>query len=498
MLKKLDKKFLKLNIWSITVIFFICWLPNAIAYYPIRFGGGANNQIIQIMGDDTAARNMSKIIYEGHYICAHHPVLLTWFYGAFFKIGHLIGHINLMCFILSLINILICAVCMSYSINTIAKYVGKNYIITMVLICIIYPMYGIYAHATCKDNIYVAVLLVFETLIFKTIVSRYYNSDNGDSKNAINNNANDNIKKDKIIFTIVSVLIPFLKNQGIYIVVLSLIVLAVFVKENRKEFVKNIILTVLIYTVIFNHIMFPALKIAPGGIQEMFSLPFQQTARYFIHYKDQVTDEEREIVDKILPTEKFEELYIYDNADPVKFKYKKEATKEDLLNYFKVYLIQFKKHPKIYLKAFTDINGRYYLLNKRTIYIGLNSYIYDFYGMNSAPWVENSIKFETEVLVRLRRIPLVQLLFRCAFFFYFMVVSVLAVIFNKKYRQLIIFTPFILSFLVMLISPINGDVRYTLPLIYGVPVFLALIFMNIRGIIGRVKCVVNNIKAKLK
>lgn len=52
--------------------------------------------------------------------------------------------------------------------------------------------------------------------------------------------------------------------------------------------------------------------------KEMFSLPFQQTARYVKEYGDEISEEEREIIAKVLDYDSLAEIYEPMTADPVK------------------------------------------------------------------------------------------------------------------------------------------------------------------------------------
>ena len=122
------------------------------------YRGGVYNQLLQFYGQDTLARNMSSIIYEGHYITNHHPVLLTRFYRIFFKIGNFLKNTNSAVFLLSCITLLISSFCMSYSLATIRKYISKKiFIILLVFVCL-HPIFGMYSFASCKDTLYASCL----------------------------------------------------------------------------------------------------------------------------------------------------------------------------------------------------------------------------------------------------------------------------------------------------------------------------------------------------
>lgn len=92
--------------------------------------------------------------------------------------------------------------------------------------------------------------------------------------------------------------------------------------------------------------------------KEMFSLPFQQTARYVKEYGDEISEEEREIIAKVLDYDSLAEIYEPMTADPVKTTYR-SGSAGDLTAYFKVWLKEFFRHPLCYVEA--TWNQNYYV-----------------------------------------------------------------------------------------------------------------------------------------
>ena len=80
--------------------------------------------------------------------------------------------------------------------------------------------------------------------------------------------------------------------------------------------------------------------------------PFQQTALYVQKYGNELSQEEYEIINAVLPADEIAELYVANRADAVKFRYKQLATGEDPVNYFSLWLKQFFKHSHVYFEAF--------------------------------------------------------------------------------------------------------------------------------------------------
>ena len=64
---------------------------------------------------------------------------------------------------------------------------------------------------------------------------------------------------------------------------------------------------------------------------------------------------------RVLAYDKLKKEYKPENADPIKSKYKKQATKEELKQYFRVWYKQFLKHPDVYVEAFISNTYHNYL-----------------------------------------------------------------------------------------------------------------------------------------
>ena len=62
-------------------------------------------------------------------------------------------------------------------------------------------------------------------------------------------------------------------------------------------------------------------EILPGSIKDALSLPFQQTARYVKYHSDDVTEEERSVIDSILQYDTLADRYDPRISDPVKNRY---------------------------------------------------------------------------------------------------------------------------------------------------------------------------------
>ena len=101
----------------------------------------------------------------------------------------------------------------------------------------------------------------------------------------------------------------------------------------------------------FDGVMSTRVDSVPASPREALSLPIQQTARFVVEYGDEVTEEERAIIDKVIDYDAI--IYKYDPmiSDPVKFTYRADATAQDVMRYLGVWLKLAARHPDCCLAA---------------------------------------------------------------------------------------------------------------------------------------------------
>ena len=228
-----------------------------------------------------------------------------------------------------------------------------------------------------------------------------------------------------------------------------------------------------------------ALGIQDRYMQDILSLPFQQTARVVKLHGEEIPQEEREIIDRVLDYDSLADGYNDWYADAVKDTYRQTATAEDRLAYWGVWWRQLRRWPTEYLDAALHMNGVLFdLRDNEPMYISfsdmeLHNYVY--------PWSFNDMTmYDREALVPLSsvqraltewymdfdRLPLVGL---CASMS-FNVLLTLALFYlcatGGRRGILPVFLPALATLLVCLFSPVVY-LRYALPLIGAMPVGLA-------------------------
>lgn len=456
------------------IIILICWLPYVIIFYPGVLMQDSTIQIKQFFGleiPEGSSNNSVNLIDENVKITNHHPVLHTVILGSCVKIGKMLGNDNLGIFLYTIIQVVLLASALAYIIKFMKELKTNNYIriFALLIFCFI-PVFPFYAVEITKDVPF-ASLMIFYTIELYKIIKEY---------------ADKKLSKKRVVLIIfISLMVCLLRNNGIYVILLSLPFAAISNKINRK----NILFATLIVFVLYESfikLLLPALKISNTGVREMLSVPFQQTARYVKEYGNEVTDEEREIIDKVLGYDTLASRYVPERSDAVKDEYNKDATSEDLKNYFKVWFRQFFKHPNVYVEAFlNNYYGYFYLegdIEKYTTGFIVNcdddltktgkfNYSYN----DKFKGERNAVK---HILNISKKMPVIYWCTNIGLNTWILLIMLGYLIYKKKYKFIVFLLPSLVTLLVCCVSPVNAYFRYELPNIFAMPLIIS-IFIDI-------------------
>ena len=439
------------------VILIICWLPYIIAYYPAILNHDAAFQIKQFLGIDNKYSYYVNLIDKNQIITNHHPVIHTLLLGSLVKLGMILGNDNIGFFFYSIIQILILSSTLSYSI----KYAKDNKVsiyrrFNMLLIYSLVPVFPFYSMTAVKDVIYTCIIILYLIFIHKMI--------NGDYKVST-----------CIKMVLISILLFLFRNNGIYVFFLSFIFLLLKNKNWKKVLIIFILILSLYKT--YDKVILPYFKVTPTSVRETLSVPFQQTARYAKYYEKELTKEDIKTISKILDYEEIKSNYNPDLADPVKNTFNKDASKEDIKKYFKVWFKGLTKKPLVYIEATLNNTYGYFCPFKTSWYFyhklasELKGDNIHYHYMRSTKNMRNTLKSYALIFPY---IPVVGLLVNIAFnnwlilFYLFMFIS------KKKYRSIIYLMPAIVSILVCFASPANTYFRYAMPIIFSIPLITVL------------------------
>lgn len=444
---------------STFIILSLCYLIYMIAFYPAILSPDPSNQIKQFFNIET--KYLDSVIVEDSsvFLTNHHPVFHTLLLGGCIKLGLLFSNFNLGLFFYTLLQTVTLISILSYTIYYLKKLNVSPIIKYIILLFYaINPVFPFYAMSTVKDTFFTCFVILYVLFLIDFVREEKIT------------------KKQMILFLITTIFMILFRNNGIHVFILSFPFLFLILKKLWKKLL-FILIFILLFHFSYSNILLPYFHIPEGSIREMLSIPFQQTARYVSKYEENISEEEKNIIDKILSYDTLKDRYKPNISDPVKEKFNKYATKEDLKEYFLVWIKQGIKDPAIYLEATISNTYGYFYPNTSNWYI---YYKYDTRLKDAGfEYSYNSFKNLREVLQNYGKlfikIPFLGMSINIGFNGLLLLFLLMCLIYEKKYKYIIILLPSLTLLLICVASPVNTYFRYAMPYIFLMPTLVSSI-----------------------
>jgi len=387
--------------------------------------------------------------------------------GYCMDIGKYFGSDNLGVGLYVIPQFIICIVTIAYGFNMMDRWKSpiwlRAFAILFFSLCPIIPMYAV---MEIKDTYYYIVFL----WIIYILTMEYQNIDRN------------------YVWFIIAILICvmcMLRNEGKYVCLLSCVVLIIARKRTKLRWKKCLVsmITGIIMATVITSGLCKIYNIQDGSIREALSVPIQQTARYMRNHEDDVTEYEWKILDDIFDGNAHElgDVYEPNRADAAKWKMVYYPTHEQLKNYFIVWMKQFIKHPATYIAAaFNEMYG-YVYIEKPEYYGGGfslgnpsdSSIVHGDIMPTNNPRGEKIRSYIWVYSQLWNNLPVINMLYHPATFMWIIFITMGFVLKSRKYGELSYFAFPIGNFLICCVSPVNGAVRYTLPVIYSCFILMA-------------------------
>ena len=439
---------------SCFLIILICWLPFILSHLPGSVPYDGYYQINMFFGVNELTN--------------HHPWVLTGFYGILMSIGRTLVSDNFGVFLIISTSSIIEALCYAFVCKKIRSWgtTALFNVFTLAFFSLI-PIFGAYAQAVIKDSLFTAFFALFFVDYIDICVTYFKNL------------SLHGIRKNFSTLFIIELLVCLTRNNGIYIVILADILLPLFiVKKKDKIIAVFLLICIAVSFVVVDKPIATAVGVTPGSVKEVLSIPFQQTARYIQEYPEEITDEEKKTIDKVLSYEIISEKYNPELSDPVKNTFHTEASKQQLMDYFVVWWKMFLKHPGVYLEAtFHNTFGYYYPFNNCNTMGAFQFYT------KGEPVATGEFDIDYIVPEKIRniavsyaelwrKVPGTAQLMNPGSYTWLVLIGIGYLVYKKRwYGILALIVPF-LNILVCIASPVNGLLRYAMPLIACAPVII--------------------------
>lgn len=461
----------KLSFLKSFFIIFGSWLIHLILRYPGTMSYDNADAIAYFWGKETFTTSQ--------------PIFHTVIFGSFIKFGYIIGNPNIGLFLYVLFQSTIITLILAYTIKLMQNWDINPWIrnLSMAIYCLA-PYFVGYGAFPVKDMLYVAFFLLLVTIIYEhrifTIEHNNYVGDDSLSKRAL--------KWNTVLFILAGTMMILFRNNGIYVYVPIIVFLLVICLKNRcrdRKIWKYIL--IMIFPIALGLLIkfgitvsFNVVKDTP---KEMLSFFVQQSARYVRDYGDELTEEEIEVIDKVLDVNKMGKVYLEMTSDPVKTLYHAENV-SDLKDYFVVWFKMFFKHPGCYFEATWNQNYYMFMPNITNVVYNKDCKVAwesleemgmgDIVAFEDPTFMHGLCAIMAKFYATISELPIIGLLNNVAFYIMLMILISIFTFKDCGKKTAWYLLPLWISFIMIFLSPqIQKQPRYAFPIIYSMPITVA-------------------------
>lgn len=449
---------------GVMLFVFLCRLPYLIAFYPCSMTWDGGAQICQFYGREIFTN--------------HHPPLFSFVYGAIAFYSQKWGLPNVGMFLIPLGQTCLSAFATARVYLLLKELKAPFWFRWAGLLYYgLFTVWCIFDVTVIKDSVYWPCSLIYAVeMAWCVLRSETFFE-----------------KKSHLLLMLLSgLLMTQTRNNGIFILLFTVPVLFFVTQRKQKGLYLGMAAVMFAAIFLLDHMLYPALGvICLEEKEDTYCILFQQTAKYGQDYPEDVTEEEREFLNRMFDYDELVQVYNPQLADWVKNCLKIcEATSTDGTNsefaairneYFKVWSAQFMRHPFSYINTFFECSYGYYYPEVKS-YIGDSGcYETDRHmftkGMHPSRQIEAfaPFRFGLEQVSKLEYLPGLGLLYRCGFYTWCVAFAVCYLLVKRRYRETVVAIPAVVNILICLISPINPCIRYALPTMCLLPVLYGIL-----------------------
>lgn len=464
------KKFLNKHYIIISgLVILLLWIPKMIIYYPGVASGDTVDSLAQFFNIKSMCWSARAInlVNDNIIINKHHSVFFTMLLGIFVSLGKEIYSYKLGMFLFIIFQTILTLIAFLFLIKSMKKNNIPSLIIAFSVIFIGgSSIISSYVIAAIKDTIGACFILIYNILLLSIIVD-------GDKffKNITQ----------QIFFAFSLLIVLLIKSNSLFIVGVSSFSLLIYLFKKSREWMKKMIIVLLVPIGIFfvyDKVILSYFEVTGTNKKESYSIPFMQISRLAHNNETAITEEDQEIIDKVLSYSAVKNSYDPELADGVKNTFKKDVTDKEFNDFWKVYFKYLKKYPRVYIAGFVNSTYAYIYPNAGETK-GLLEIDYRI-GEKTKFKLVNLTEFSDFRLIMecfdeiKTKLPIFSLFNHVAYYDWFLLLSMILVIIKRRYKYLIPMMSLFAIFVSSMISPVNGSFRYILAIVFCMPLILSI------------------------
>lgn len=439
------------------------WLMMALCYMPCYF---SNYPGIMSYDSEWITRQALGMLPFDNF----HPFLHTLIWTAFIKMEQWIGIPQLGLVSYSIMQVLTVTAVFTCVVRHMAQRgVNRGIVIVTWAFYALCPNIVVFSLITTKDVLFGAALIGFVLILLR--LSEIYNL-GGDNEQAI--------RSMMPVFCITGVLSCLLRNNMIYAMIISAVIILLVYKTLRKYLSIGFGIMIAAYIVIVGPVYHGILGVNPGDAREILSVPINQIARVYTLKENELPEGERQKIEKFMPrASDYRELI----ADPVKKYFNTAEFLNNKREFIELWVSLFCQYPFDYLEAFLTLNVPYWYPEADGVrsYIELGNYS-PYYTFEYREWLPHVNQFYTKVAFNMSgengsgimRWPPFRQFFSLSMPFWMLIVMMISLIARKKGKSIIPFLPVIFLWLTYMLGPVS-NFRYIYPIFILYPIIACYI-----------------------
>lgn len=439
----------KVSFFINIVLILLAWLPYFFRYYPGLLTADSCSQVAQAIG----LTELSN----------HHPILHTGIISIWVNIGkNIFGDINIGVAFYTIFQMIMMAIMFSIVI----RYLNKKEVPALVRIIVLlyymfYPIHALFSVTMWKDILFAGIIPIYTILSIELI----FNTDEFLSKN-----------KNILIYVVISILVMFLRNNGVYIVILTLPFIIITLRKYWKKLITMFFAIICIY-ICLKTIIFNVFNVKEGSVGEMLSIPLQQIARVDKYHKNELSDEIQIQINQFFKCENIGEKYNPILSDPVKAQLNTEYFDSHKVEFIKLWGNLLTQYFKDYVESFISNSYGYYY-PEATHWVANRTMEQNNMGISQQPIVNSELVSKIDSIIERRDIPIISMFFSIGMAFWTIVICLGYQILNKEYKSILSYIIIFILWLTIVASPVFCEYRYAYSMFTILPLYISLNFIK--------------------
>ena len=438
-----------------TIVIATCWLPYLLSNIP----GG-------VFYDNYYVYDM---VWGRQPMANQQPILYTLIHVFLFKVivGVFGGTMQAVVMTMTLIQYITFAIGLSWFLCWMKKRnVSKIYIGIVLIFFSLFPLFPSYAITNWKDTLFSLFLFLFSIVIADLVL--------------------DGVKRFSdhnwiIRYLILAFLICFFRNNGIYIIIATTVILFIcyrkYIFKNKYRKYSFTSMLLIIVTLIVQGPIFDSIGYNEVQAVEMNGIPLQQVSFVILSGGD-VSDDEIEFIDNIISPDIREVYFSPNGIDPMK-RTIDESSQQFLADhqdeFLRIWFNIVSRNPKLAIEAYLFATMGFWNINKSSShgYIQTNlSPGWEWQGITPVDLIDELTGFS----IYYRLLP--KFYISAALFGWIMLFCFVLILLRKKCYLLLPFVPMLTLWATIMVStPISYSLRYVFVFVIFMPLAFLLAFL---------------------